>query len=97
VALGHPLLRFPLGLAQTPIVAAVLLAMTGFASALTDIPLIVQKAPSGARASTAVMASLRSGRRATARAPKTSATPALRREPTGRSVRPCWTSRVTSV
>jgi len=32
--------RFPLGLAETPIVAAVLLAMTGFASALTDIPLI---------------------------------------------------------
>ena len=32
--------RFPLGLAQTPTIAAVLLAMTGFASALTDIPLI---------------------------------------------------------
>jgi Transmembrane secretion effector len=32
--------RFPLGLAETPIVAGVLLAMTGFASALTDIPLI---------------------------------------------------------
>jgi hypothetical protein len=32
--------RFPLGLAETPFVAAVLLAMTGFASALTDIPLI---------------------------------------------------------
>jgi hypothetical protein len=32
--------RFPLGLAGTPLVAAVLLAMTGLASALTDIPLI---------------------------------------------------------
>ena len=32
--------RFPLGLAETPAVAAVLLAITGFASALTDIPLI---------------------------------------------------------
>lgn len=32
--------RFPLGLAGTPAVAAALLAMTGFASALTDIPLI---------------------------------------------------------
>ena len=32
--------RFPLGLGQTPLVAAVLLAMTGFSSALTDIPLI---------------------------------------------------------
>jgi MFS family permease len=32
--------RFPLGLAETPVVAAVLLAMTGFTSALTDIPLI---------------------------------------------------------
>ena len=32
--------RFPLGLAGTPAVAAALLAVTGFASALTDIPLI---------------------------------------------------------
>jgi deazaflavin-dependent oxidoreductase (nitroreductase family) len=32
--------RFPLGLAETPVVAALLLAVTGFASALTDIPLI---------------------------------------------------------
>jgi MFS family permease len=32
--------RFPLGLAETPLVAAVLLALTGFTSALTDIPLI---------------------------------------------------------
>jgi MFS family permease len=32
--------RFPLGLAQTPLMAAALLAMTGCASALTDIPLI---------------------------------------------------------
>ena len=32
--------RFPLGLAETPVVAALLLAITGFASALTDIPLI---------------------------------------------------------
>jgi MFS family permease len=34
------LFRFPLGLATTPAIAAVLLAVTGFASALTDIPLI---------------------------------------------------------
>src|SRR5919204_80524 len=32
--------RLPLGLAETPVVAGVLLGMTGFASALTDIPLI---------------------------------------------------------
>jgi MFS family permease len=32
--------RFPLGLAHSAVVAAVLLAITGFASALTDIPLI---------------------------------------------------------
>ncbi|MEU3342573.1 MFS transporter [Streptomyces sp. NPDC006668] len=32
--------RFPLGLAQSPIVAAALLTLTGLASALTDIPLI---------------------------------------------------------
>jgi MFS family permease len=32
--------RFPLGLAATPLLAAALLAVTGFASALTDIPLI---------------------------------------------------------
>ncbi|MFB6436588.1 MFS transporter [Streptomyces sp. NPDC056411] len=32
--------RFPLGLAQSPAIAATLLAMTGMASALTDIPLI---------------------------------------------------------
>jgi MFS family permease len=32
--------RFPLGLAASPVVAAGLLAVTGFASALTDIPLI---------------------------------------------------------
>jgi MFS family permease len=32
--------RFPLGLAQSPAIAAALLAVTGFASALTDIPLI---------------------------------------------------------
>jgi MFS family permease len=32
--------RFPLGLAGTPAAAAVLLAVTGFASAFTDIPLI---------------------------------------------------------
>jgi hypothetical protein len=32
--------RFPLGLATSPLFAAGLLAVTGFASALTDIPLI---------------------------------------------------------
>jgi hypothetical protein len=32
--------RFPLGLAETPMIAAALLAVTGFTSALTDIPLI---------------------------------------------------------
>ena len=32
--------RFPLGLATSPLLAAALLAVTGFASALTDIPLI---------------------------------------------------------
>jgi hypothetical protein len=32
--------RFPLGLAASPVLAAGLLAVTGFASALTDIPLI---------------------------------------------------------
>ncbi|MFI2189890.1 MFS transporter [Streptomyces sioyaensis] len=32
--------RFPLGLATSPVVAAALLALTGLASALTDIPLI---------------------------------------------------------
>ena len=32
--------RFPLGLAASPLLAAGLLAVTGFASALTDIPLI---------------------------------------------------------
>jgi MFS family permease len=32
--------RFPLGLAATPLLAAALLAITGLASALTDIPLI---------------------------------------------------------
>jgi MFS family permease len=32
--------RFPLGLAATPLAAGALLAVTGFASALTDIPLV---------------------------------------------------------
>src|SRR5262249_56601844 len=32
--------RLPLGLATSPLLAAALLAITGFASALTDIPLI---------------------------------------------------------
>jgi MFS family permease len=32
--------RFPLGLMTTPLAAAALLAVTGFASALTDIPLV---------------------------------------------------------
>ena len=32
--------RFPLGLATSPLLAGALLAVTGFASALTDIPLI---------------------------------------------------------
>ena len=36
---GFGAFRFPLGLAASPLLAAGLLAVTGFASALTDIPL----------------------------------------------------------
>ena len=47
--------RLPLGLAASPVLAAGLLAVTGFASALTDIPLIAfvqQRIPDRERAET---------------------------------------------
>jgi len=47
--------RLPLGLAASPLLAAGLLAVTGFASALTDIPLIAfvqQRIPDRERAET---------------------------------------------